>query len=351
VAVGAERVLTQRELNRALLERQFLLSKRREALPRALERLGGIQAQYAPSMYIGLWARLAGFERDSLTRALVRRTVVQATLMRSTIHLVSAADFWPFAAGTRDARWESWQRAYRKRGPSPQAMLAAARRVDRMLADGPRTRAELLDGIDAPRFGGASTRLNLVRVPPSGTWERRRADLYGRAEDWLGPPPAVTPDEGIDLLVRRYLRAFGPASVADVASWAGTALTPVKDALERIELRRFRDESGGLLLDLPRAPLPPADTPAPARFLPTWDTTLLVNCRRTQILPEDHRPKIFHVKNPQSETTFLVDGAVAGTWRLERDRIRLHPFGRLRGADRDELEAEGERLAAYMAAR
>ena len=107
MTAGAERVLTQRELNRALLERQFLLSRRRDALPRALERIGGIQAQYAPSMYIGLWSRLADFERDSLTRALERGSVVQATLMRSTIHLVSASDFWPFAAGTRDARWES----------------------------------------------------------------------------------------------------------------------------------------------------------------------------------------------------------------------------------------------------
>jgi hypothetical protein len=299
-------------------------------------------------MYIGLWSRLAGFERGALTRALERRTVVQATLMRSTIHLVSAGDYWPFAAGTREARWESWQRGYR-RGPSPQAALAAARRVDEMLAAGPRIRAELLDGIDGPRFYGAGTRLNLVRVPPSGTWERRRADLYGRAEDWIGPPPAVTEEEGIDLLLRRYLRAFGPASPADVASWAGMAITPVKAALERIELRRFRDESGGLLVDLPRAPLPSADAPAPARFLPTWDSTLLVNCRRTQILPDEHRPKIFHVKNPQSETTFLVDGAVAGTWTHEGGRVRLHPFGRLSRADRDELEAEAERLAAFVA--
>jgi hypothetical protein len=299
-------------------------------------------------MYIGLWSRLAGFERASLTRALEGRTVVQATLMRSTIHLVSAGDYWPFAAGTREARWESWQRGYR-RGPSPRAALAAARRVDRMLADGPRTRAELLDGIDSPRLYGAGTRLNLVRVPPSGTWERRRADLYGRAEDWLGPPPEVTEEEGVDLLVRRYLRAFGPASPADVASWAGMAITPVKTALERIELRQFRDESGGLLVDLPRAPLPPADTAAPARFLPTWDATLLVHCRRTQLLPEEHRSRIFHVKNPQSETTFLLDGAVAGTWTQDGGRVRLHPFGRLSRADRDELEAEAERLAAFVA--
>jgi hypothetical protein len=349
MAAGGERVLTERELNRALLERQFLLSRRREGLPRALERLGGIQAQYAPSMYIGLWSRLADFERDGLTRALERRSVVQATLMRSTIHLVAVGDFWPFAAGTRDARWESWRRAYRNRGPSPRTAIATARKLDRMLAGAALSRTELLEGIDGPLFGLASTRLNLVRVPPSGTWERRRADLFGRAEDWIGPAPDISAEDGIDLLIRRYLRAFGPASVADVASWAGLQITPVKNALERIELRHFRDESGRLLVDLPRAPLPPAETPAPARFLPTWDATLLANCRRTQILPEEHRPKIFHVKNPQSESTFLVDGAVAGTWRVDGGRVRLKPFGRLRREDRDELEAEGERLAAYIA--
>jgi hypothetical protein len=137
--------------------------------------------------------------------------------------------------------------------------------------------------------------------------------------------------------------------VADVASWAGLQLTPAKAALERMELRQFRDEKGGLLLDLPRVPLPAADAVAPARFLPTWDATLLVNCRRTQILPEEHRPKIFHIKNPQSETTFLVDGAVAGVWKLDGNQVRLHPFGKLRRADRDELEAEAERLADYIA--
>jgi Winged helix DNA-binding domain len=348
VAIGAERVLAERELNRALLERQSLLSRRRQRLPRALERLGGIQAQYAPSMYIGLWSRLEDFERDSLTRALERRSVVQATLMRSTIHLVSARDYWPLAAGTREARWESWQRGHRGRGPTPALARAAARRVNRMLAEGPRTRAELVDGINSALLGGASTRLNLVRIPPSGTWERRRADLYGRAEDWLGPTPSITEAEGIDLLIRRYLSGFGPASVADVASWAGLQLTPLKAALDGMELRQFRDERGTLLLDLPRAPLPAEDTVAPPRFLPTWDATLLVNCRRTQILPEEHRPKIFHIKNPQSENTFLVDGAVAGTWKRDGDQVRLHPFGRLRRADRDELEAEAAGLAEYI---
>jgi winged helix DNA-binding protein len=347
VAIGAERVLHQRELNRALLRRQFLLERRRESLPRALERVGGLQAQYAPSMYIGLWSRLQGFERASLTRALERRSVVQGTLMRATIHLVSARDYWPFAIGVREARWESWLRGHRGR-VSADEVQAAARRVERLLDGGPRSRAELVEGLDTTHFNGAGVWLHLVRVPPAGTWERRRADVYATAESWLGPP-AATPAEGLELLIRRYLQGFGPAAPADVAGWAGLPLTPVNAELERLELRRFRDEQGGLLVDLPRAPLPGADTPAPARFLPTWDATLLVNCRRTQILPEEHRPKIFHVTKPQSETTFLVDGAVAGTWSYEKGRVRLQPFGRLRREDRDELEAEGERLAAFVA--
>jgi hypothetical protein len=346
VTIGAERVLTERELNRALLARQFLLARRRESLPRALERIGGIQAQYAPSMYIGLWSRLEGFRRDGLTRALERHSVVQGTLMRATIHLVSAADYWPFELGVRDARLASWLRAHRG-SPDAAAVEAAARLVESRLDGGPRSRAELIEGLDTPRFNGAGMSLHLLRVPPSGTWERRRADVYARAQDWLGEP-AVTPDEGLDLLIRRYLQGFGPASPANVADWAGLPITPVNGALERLELRHFRDERGGLLVDLPRAPLPPVDTAARARFLPTWDATLLVNCRRTQILPEEHRPKIFHVRKPQSEPTFLVDGAVAGTWKSEDGRVRLHPFGRLRHPDRDELEAEGERLAGFL---
>lgn len=118
-------------------------------------------------------------------------------------------------------------------------------------------------------------------------------------------------------------------------------------ALDRIELRRFRAEDGAELVDLPRAPLPEPATPAPVRFLPTWDATLLVHARRSQILPDEHRPKVFSTKTPQSVPTFLVDGAVAGTWRYERGRIEIEPFGRLERAARREVEAEAERLAAF----
>jgi len=195
--------------------------------------------------------------------------------------------------------------------------------------------------MDARAFNGIGMWLDLVRVPPAGTWERRRADIYATAENWLGPGSG-TPADGLELLIRRYLQGFGPGAPADIANWAGLPPRAVSEALERLELRHFRDRDGGLLVDLPRLPLPGADTPAPARFLPTWDATLLVHCRRTLILPEEHRPK-----TPQSVPTFLVDGAVAGTWRYEKDKVELKPFDALRRADRDELEQEGRRLAAF----
>jgi hypothetical protein len=345
---GSERTLTQRELNRALLARQLLLERRHMPLPRALERVGGIQAQYAPSMYIGLWSRLQDFERGDLDRALERRRAVQGTLMRSTIHLVSAGDYWPFAVGVRDSRRQMWVRG--KGRPAPEEVATAAERLRGHIADGPLARkeiAELLGGGSA-MINGVGLWLDMVRVPPSGTWERRRADVYAAAEHWVGPEDA-TQEEGVEHLVRRYLQGFGPASAAEIANWAGLHPRVVAPALERLRLRRFRAEDGEELLDLPRAPLPDPDTPAPARFLPVWDSTLLVHARRTGILPEEHRGRVFNVRTPHSVHTFLVDGTVAGTWKHEKGRVKLEPFGKLSRSDRRELEEEGERLAALHA--
>jgi Winged helix DNA-binding domain len=186
-----------------------------------------------------------------------------------------------------------------------------------------------------------------VRVPPSGTWERRRADLYAAAEDWVGPPPEI--DDPAEHLVRRYLAGFGPAARKDVASFTGLPPARLRTLLDRLELRRFESEGGEELLDLPRAPLPDPDTPAPPRFLPTWDATLLVHARRTGLLPEEHRLRIFSIRTPHSFPTFLVDGRVAGTWKHERGAIRLAPFGRLDAAARRELEQEADRLAEFHA--
>lgn len=343
------RTLTQRELNRALLARQMLLERASAPLPRVLERMGCLQAQYAPSMYIGLWSRVEGFERDQLTRALEKRTVVQGTLMRVTIHLVSARDYWPLAVSVRQSRRDWWLRSTSHRDHlSDRALVAAARRLRPRLADGPLRVKEIDELLGKEHSRAVGSWLDLVRVPPSGTWERRRADLVAASEDWLDPEE-VDPEAALDHLVRRYLGGFGPATRADIASWTGLPLGAIGPALERLKLRRFRSDSGDELLDLPRAPLPDPDTPAPARFLPTFDATLLAHARRTGILPEEYRPLIFSTKNPQSVPTFLVDGVVAGAWRYEDGRVRLEPFGKLSRAARRELEEEGERLAPFHA--
>lgn len=236
------------------------------------------------------------------------------------------------------------------------ATLAALVRSE--LAGKVRHRDELLALVRERHPSGASSVWNglaawvdLVRAPPSGTWERRRADLYGLAEDWLGPPSA-TPEEGADLLLRRYLGGFGPARLADAANWAGLPPDELARAAERLRLRRFRDEEGRELLDLPQAPLPGGETPAPVRFLPTWDATLLVHARGTQILPERFRPLVFATKTPHSTPTFLVDGAVAGKWKVERSRKRatlvLEPFERLPTEAKRELREEAERLVRFV---
>ena len=340
----AERVLSQRELNRALLARQLLLERGRAPIPKALDRIGGIQAQYAPLMYVGLWSRLEGFERGQLTRALERRSVVQGTLMRATIHLVSKGDYWPFAAGSGRIQLRVVVTRARERHGHPGTEGRRAQ-GERAMAGKTLGRVEL-EKVLGKRLGLSGLALDLVRVPPSGTWERRRADLYALAEDWVGPVDSE-PAEGIEHLVRRYLQGFGPARATEIADWAGLNVKTIRPVLERLSLRRFQDAQGKELVDLPRAPLPDPDTPAPVRFLPVWDATLLVHARSTGILPEEYRARVFNVKTPHSVNTFLVDGRVAGTWRHAKGRVSLEPFGRLAKAVRRELDEEAERLAAF----
>jgi hypothetical protein len=342
------RTLSRRELNRALLARQLLLERANATLPDALERVCGIQAQYAPSMYFGLWSRVQ--ERcqtpflQALTEALERRSVVQGTLMRVTIHLVSPRDYWPFAVAVRDARRQLWLRAWKE--PGAEAMTEAASTLRAALADGPLPRKQVEELIGKPAARGIHLWLDIVRVPPSGTWERRRADLFGLADGHV-PEDNPTTDDAMDHLVRRYLAAFGPASRKDVQSFTGLSLTALKPVLERVATERFLDEDGGELLDVPGAPLPDPGTPAPPRLLPTWDATLLVHARRTGLLPERFRPLIFHTSKPQSSPTFLIDGEVAGTWKLdEKTGFSAEPFERVSASTMREVRAEGERLAA-----
>ncbi len=346
-----ERVLDTRTLNRALLSRQLLLERQKLAIPRVLERVGGLQTQYAPSAYIGLWSRLDGFERPQLTRALEQGRVIQATLMRVTIHMVSARDYPLLTEAVRRPRRDWWRRVASSRALDEADHEQVAAILREALTDGPRSRKELIEilishGYAKDIWEGAGLWIDMIRVPPSGTWERRRADLYGLAPS---PTVTITEKEGLEHLVRRYLGGFGPATVGDISSWGGVPITTLKTVLERMGLRRFRDSNDGELVDLLRQPIPDPKTPAPVRFLPTWDATLLAHARRTQILPEEYRNTIFNTKIPHSLTTFLVDGAVAGIWRQERDRVRLEPFAPVARSYRRDLEDEAARLAVFLA--
>lgn len=342
-------VLTQRRLNRALLARQLLLERATLSIPQALERIAGIQNQYAPNAYIRLWSCLDGFERGDLTRAYQRGSVVQGTLMRGTIHTVSARDYGPFVAAIREPL-RAWARgAYRGEDFGREALVDRVRAALRGRSVPRSAVDELRGGVPNATWATIDLDAGLLRVPPSGTWERRRADLIGLADDWIRARPTAA-TEPLAHLVRRYLRGFGPASVRDVTGFTGVPVTALKPVVEGMDLRTFRDEAGGTLVDVPRAPRPDADTPAPVRFLPTWDATLLVHARRTLILPERYRPIIFSTKVPPSYPTFLVDGQVAGTWKFAEGVVTTTPFERLSKAAAAEVRNEADRLAAFHSA-
>ena len=339
-----EPVLSQRELQRAVLARQLLLERASVSLPRALERVAGLQSQYAPTMYIGLWSRVSGFQRDDLTAALERRLVVQATLMRATIHLVSAADYWPLVLAIRPSRQRWWLRSTKG---NEVVNRQAAERVRHALDVDKQLTGKELDRIAGKDAAGAGLWLDLVRVPPSGTWERRRADVYAAATDWVGPEPDLAYDDALDHLVKRYLTGFGPASMHEIATWAGMPVTEIASTVGRLKVRRFRAEDGQTLVDVHRLPLPDPDTPAPVRFLSTWEAILLAHARRAVIVREDDRSRIFHTKIPHSKNTFLVDGVVEGTWRYAGGHVEVSPWRSLDKPTMAAVNDEAERVAAF----
>lgn len=340
-------VLDERALNRSVLARQLLLGRVALHPPTAVERIGCVQAQYAPSIYVGLWSRLQDLAREDVTGALESRSVLQGTLQRATIHLVSRADYWPIAVAVRDARRAWWLRAAR-RSLSEEELTAAAETLRAALADGPMTRQQVEALLGREATSAIHLWLDLVRVPPSGTWARRRADLYGLAATWV-PGPEAAVESATEHLIRRYLTGFGPAPVADIAMWAGLPKRVVAAAVPRMELRHFAATDGSTLLDVPDGPLPDPDTPAPVRLLPTWDAPLLAHARRSGIVPEEFRPRLFHSKNPQSVPCFLVDGRVAGTWQYREGRVETQPFLRLGAGARRALAEEAEALTAFHA--
>ena len=345
----SERVLSQRELNRALLARQLLLRRARLSVPRAIERIGAIQAQAPAAPYIALWSRLEGFRREQLMRALEHRSVVKATLMRKTLHHVSAHDYLAYAGLLRDARQVEMKRRAERDG-LPSDVRRLARRIENL--GEPRTRPELLELLGLPKLRTDQPQqwvvwyllvgeADLVHTPESSVWRRNTAGArFSPSTAWLGRRPGADAEQ----LVRRYLAAFGPATRADLLRWTGQTVRTLGDSLDRLKLRRFRDERGRPLLDLPRAPLPDASTEAPVRFLPVWDSTLLAHDDRTRILPEEYR-KLVILPGGDVLPTFLVDGVVAGLWRYEDGKVRLEPFAPVPRRVRRELDDEARRLA------
>jgi hypothetical protein len=331
------------DLRRAVLQRQLLTSRTADDVAGVLSRVASLQSQYAPTMYVGLWSRVEGFRRDDLTTALGERRVVQGTMMRSTIHLTAAADYWPLNLAIRESR----QRWYlRTHGVDETAARAAAART-RAAFDGADvlSRREL-EAVAGPAGAAVGLFVDLVRVPPSGTWERRRADLFGLAERWVGPAPDITAADAWAHAVRHYLTGFGPASVNEIASWAGVNVGAVTTGVRSMPLDRYRATDGKVLLDLPGLPVPPATTPLPVRFIGNWEALLLVHARRAEILAEADRPRIFGVRTPHSFSTFLVDGVVTGTWRHEDGRIVVEPWRALSARERAAVDDEATRLAA-----
>jgi hypothetical protein len=338
------RTLTLRELNRATLARQLLLERRRLSVVRALERLAGLQAQWAPAPYVGLWTRLAGFRRETLERALLRKQAVRAVLMRGTVHLVSRRDYGVFGSAVGFPSWI---------GPESTKLADSVHDVLLEFGRKPRTRAEVLawlreeHGIEHDGGTGFWYALRtvgrLTHAPASGTWKQPPETRFVLIDhQQIDPAPAR------EQLIRAYLGAFGPATRADIAEWSGLRVRDFEPALEALEpLRRFRDERGRELLDLPRCPLPPADSPAPVRFLPRFDNLVLSHSDRTRVISDEHRRVVIH-GGGMVEAMFLVDGFVAGVWKVERDRVRVEPFAPLPRLRRREVEDEAARLEAWL---
>jgi len=340
----AERV-TLRELNRATLARQLLLERKRLSPTAVIERLVGMQAQWPPAPYLGIWTRTTSFRRETLERELARAAVVKATVMRQTLHLLTRRDYALLRAALSETNFP-WESAQAKLLAPSVRTLAAKGSVTTADALAHLEREHGLTGIDARRaWRAARVRAHVLHHHETALWNGRPQGRFVAIEE----PHAREPIEARAEILRRYLAAFGPASRRDIVAWSMMHVPEIQRALDRLEpLRRFRDEHGRELLDVPGAPLPDADTRAPVRFLPKWDNVLLAFADRTRVLPEQYRKTVIRMNGDVAQT-FLVDGFVAGTWRVENGRVLLEPFAPLSRSAQRELEDEAARLEAFLA--
>ncbi|RZQ60140.1 winged helix DNA-binding domain-containing protein [Amycolatopsis suaedae] len=349
-------VLDTRALNRATLARQLLLDRADMSPFDAVAHLCGMQAQEPQEPFTGLWSRLRAFDPATLSSLLTGRRVVRTHLMRRTVHLLTAEDVLAWRSRHDAMLRQRLLATYRAEldGVDLDELAAAGRAL---MADGrPRTMAELGRAF-VERWPGAghrplgeilvSTLIPMVQLPPRGVWRTKAAVSNLPVADWLGrevDPPA--PDGGDPVgqaMVRRYLAAYGPAAVADIRGWSGVAGLPAAVSAMRDELVTFRDERGRQLVDLPGAPLPDPDTPAPVRFLPAFDNAILGYHDRTRIIDDEHRNL-----SVAGERVVLVDGRVSATWTVDGGTVTVAPLRRLSRADRTAVTEEGQRLAAFL---
>lgn len=343
-------VLGTRALNRATLDRQLLLRRSGLSAKAAVGHLLGLQAQNVKPPYYALAARLDGFTPGALSELMADREVVRIVTMRSTIHTHTAEDcltLRPFVQPARDRELTHFRKGLE--GVDPDRLAALVREL---VESEPRTMKQLREALVAqwpdadPQALAVAARckLPLVQVTPRGLWGRSGQVALTTAEHWLGRPagPAPAPED----VVLRYLAAFGPASVKDMQTWAG--LTRLRETFERLRPRLLtcRDQNGVELFDLPDAPRPDADTPAPPRFLPEFDNLLLSHADRSRVVPKEYWGRNW--QGNQAYRTLLVDGFLAGVWGLTGGELVVEPFGKLTRAQQEDVTAEGERMLATL---
>ncbi len=342
----AERVLTRRELNRATLARQLLLEPKRLSATAVIERLVGMQAQWPSAPYVGIWTRTASFRRRTLELEIVRGTVLKATVMRQTLHLVTRRDYALLRSAMSETNfpWESAQVG--RLAPKVRA-LAVDGQISTSEALAYIEREHGISGLSGRRaWRYARVRAHILQHPESAMWRARPDGRYMAIDP---PTETFVPVEARAEMLRRYLAAFGPSTKRDLTAWSMMHVPEITRSLELLEpLVRFRDEHGRELLDVPRAQLPDPETPAPVRFLPKWDNVLLAWADRTRVLPERYRKTVIKMNGDVAQT-FLVDGFVAGTWSEEGGHVVVEPFERLPRAVQREVKDEAERLEAFIA--
>ncbi|MEO3783968.1 winged helix DNA-binding domain-containing protein [Actinocorallia sp. B10E7] len=350
-------VLTARALGRATLARQLLLERAGVGVSEAVARVGGLQAQTPHSWYFALWSRIAGFDPQDAAGLLEKRELVRIALMRGTIHLVTAEDCLAWRPLHDDFIFRVTRSAFGRhwKNVDLEAVAAAGREL---LEVRPLTFAELgrelharfPDGTPQSLSQLVRARLPLVQVPPRGLWGRSGPVAHTTAERWLGSPLASSPS--LEGFVARYLAAFGPATVKDVQAHCG--LTRLREVLDRMDLRTFRTEDGLTLYDLPDAPRPPEDFPAPVRFLPDFDNLFIsfADRSRTGVLDPVQTARAWPPHGPIPGTV-LVDGVVGATWSPSRARgaarLDITPFSPLSPSARDAVAAEAEALLGLLA--